>query len=125
MTLTPGSYTLQLRQDARGYNVLVPVPCVPCDGSGSRAIVHRHTTRYVDCQSCHGWGYVHARREVYSISRGQWFVLGADWRGQTFATVTEAAEAIAATLKPAVPVDPPARTEAEIVAAVTGFESPV
>jgi|GEM_PF-5916602 len=126
MTLTPGGYTLQLRPDRTGYNILVPVPCVPCDGSGSRAIVHRHATRYVDCQSCSGWGYVHAKREVYPLSRGQWFVLGKDFDGLSFGSTHEAAEAIAASLKPAaVPVDPPKRTEAEVIAAVTGFESPV
>jgi len=125
-TLTPGGHTIQLRQDGRGYNVLVQVPCVPCDGSGSRAIVHRHhVTQYEPCESCSGWGYVHARREVYPLSRGQWFVLGQEWRGHTFDSKEAAAEAIAASLKPAAVVEPAKRTEAEVIAAVTGFESPV
>lgn len=124
--LLPGGYTLQLRQDGRGYNVLVPVRCVPCDGSGSRAIVHRHAvTQYESCESCDGWGYRHAVREVYPLSRGQWFVLGKDWDGQTFGSKEAAADAIAASLKPAAVVEPEPRTVEEVIAAVTGFESPV
>lgn len=124
--LVPGGHTIQLRRDGRGYNILVPVPCGPCDGSGSRAIVHRHkVTQYENCESCSGWGYRHSVREVYPLARGQWFVLGKDWDGQTFGSVADAADAIAASLKPAAVVEPAPRSEADIIAAVTSFESPV
>lgn len=68
MKLTPFVHRLEPRRDG-GYTVAVQVPCTVCDGTGSRAIVHRHhVTQYENCAVCHGFACTEARRDIYPLS---------------------------------------------------------
>lgn len=106
-----------------GYTVVVPRPCNDCEGSGIVAKTRRHyPPTYAHCDFCKGSGSAEALFLLYE-ERAGWHY-GAAFYG-LHSTPEQAAEAIAASLKPAKAVDPARRPDADVIAAVTGFESPV
>ena len=110
-----------------GYTIIVPRPCNDCDGSGIVARVRRHyPTTYVHCSFCKGTGKVEARFETYPFypfTQSRWFIPG--WGPSDYASPREAAEAIVASFATPWNHEPAPRPEAEVIAAVTSFESPV
>jgi hypothetical protein len=124
--MTSAPYRLEPRPG--GYTVCVPRPCNDCDGSGRVPFVRPHRpTRYDNCGTCHGSGKVEARRDIQSVKWNtvQWFIYGDGRTTHNFASPREAAEAIVATFARPWNHEPAPRPDAEIIAAVTSFESPV
>ena len=121
--MKPTSAPSRLEPRPGGYTVCVPRPCNTCDGSGRVPFVRPHRpTRYDNCGTCHGSGKVEARFVLHK-EKGGWHF------GQSFYGMHDnpraAAEAIVATFAKPWNHEPAPRPDAEVLAAVTSFESPV
>lgn len=106
-----------------GYTVVIPRPCNDCDASGIVARTRRHyPTTYAHCETCKGSGSTEARFMLHKEGAGWHY--GAAFYG-LHSSPQQAAEAIVASFRRPWNHETTPRTDAEVIAAVTSFESPV